>query len=620
MDLVYSETNEKRPLGLIESFRSLLDEHKKQYQHSISKLQKNTTALSDIKKLRSVSLNKDFIKTLLIHTKNKYLKFAENDECKLLSLIDTGLARTAKGKIFFIPVLIDFEDGKKKNILVTKQDYLNYTYSKKCLNNREMLRLFTPKNIATTIKSLRVDTPKNKKECSKIHNEWTKNPFLPYLCAVSESIKKSTAAKASLNNKNYNLNQIKAIESQYIKGEFFNKKITLFHKEYFSFLCSHLYEPENFCAPYLAKDVWNKIKQKEQPSYKITYKCKHIVKKDRLATKDIEYCAKKFNQDVKICTTSRNESFGALYPMPNCNIISESLLNSSLYTDYHDCPGNIDNHAVINIHRIIAHKKKLPILSDELSCSSQAHYSLAQLPYSWPLKICYFDKISDKRECIPYVPKYTQEKDPLSEGHIVAKILYRIAGTLNQEPCTIISSKSFNPLLLKYKHGCFIVYDSQLCTTLHCKKKIIYDLKEIKNIEYTGANVFDYFPNSFKNEKLSLDNIILDSLKMEKKIIRNFTFLKGFFQKYSNAIVHGIGCAEDLLPSFFQKSSLGECSPLPFIVDGIVIKKHSLYLSFRSSIDDVHSPRLIPWDKIFNSISNYKELHPLNTWTLYGIK
>ena len=607
--------------GLIESFKSLLDEHKKQYQSAVSNLKKNTVALNDIKKLQSISLNKDFLKSLLIHTENKYLKFASNDECKLLSLIETGLAKTAEGEIYHVPVVIQFDDEKTQNVLVTKQDYLDYTYSRKCLNNREILTLFTSKNISQTMKSLKLSTPKDEKECSKIHDDWTKNPFTPYLCAISESIKRSIRTKVKLNSQNHDLKQIKKIRHTYLKGEFFNKNISPFHKEYLDSLCSHLYEPKKFCTPYLAKDIWNKINQKEEPSYKMTYKCKSILQKKNLTSKDINDCIKKFNQEPKICTISRNEYFNALYPMPNCHIISESLLESSLHTNYHDCPGNIDNQAIINTHRIIAHKKKLSIPSNKLSCASQANHSLAKLLSSrWPLKICYFDKISNKRECIPYVPHHTQKKDPLNEGLVVAKILYRIAGTLNQKPCTIVSEKSYNPVLLKYKYGCFIVFDSQLCTTLHCKKEIFYDSKEIKGIEYTGINTYDYFANSFKNEKSSINNILVDSLKMERKVIHNLTFLKVFFQKYSDAIAHGMGCAEDLLPSFFQKTSLGECRPLTFIVDGIVNKKDKVYLSFRSSIDDIHSPRLVTWGQIFNGVSNYKELHPLNTWTFYGFK
>ena len=618
--LLVRPVSSAQPTGIIESFESLLDKNKKQYQKSISKLQKKTVSLSDINELQSVSLNKDFLRSLLLYTENKYLKFASDNECRLLSIIETGLAKTADGQFHYIPVILEFKNGKTENSLITKRDYFDYTYSKKCLNNREMLSLFNSKNIKQTMKSLKLPTPKNEKECSDIHDEWTKNSFTPYLCAISESIKRSIKAKTKLSGRNYNFQQLKKIERTYFKGDFFNKNIPIFHKEYFDSLCHNLYEPKKFCAPYLSNDVWNKINQKEEPSYKMTYKCGNIMGKKKLTQKDIEHCAKKFNAEPQTCTLSKNKDFSSLYPMPNCHTISESLLKSSLYTDYHDCPGKIDNQATTNIHRIVAHKKKLSISSDKISCSSQALHSLAQLSSDWPLQICYFDKISDKRNCIPYVPNHIQARDPLSEGHIIANILYRTEGALEKKACSLVSDKSYNPVLLKYKYGCFIIFDSQLCTTHYCKKRIVYESKEIKGIEYIGTNTFDYFTNSFKNEKFSMSNILKNNLKLESKIIHNLTILKVFLNKYPRAIAHGIGCAEDLMPSFFQKKSFGECRPLPFIVDGIIHKKRTIYLSFRSSIDDIHSPRLVPWDQIFNGVSNYKKIHPLNTWTLYGIK
>ena len=45
----------------------------------------------------------------------------------------------------------------------------------------------------------------------------------------------------------------------------------------------------------------------------------------------------------------------------------------------------------------------------------------------------------------------------------------------------------------------------------------------------------------------------------------------------------------------------------------------SLLIS-RLAIDDVHTPRFLLWPNIFNAISAYQELHPLNLWTLYGIR
>jgi hypothetical protein len=87
-----------------------------------------------------------------------------------------------------------------------------------------------------------------------------------------------------------------------------------------------------------------------------------------------------------------------------------------------------------------------------------------------------------------------------------------------------------------------------------------------------------------------------------------------------NGIVHGIGCIEDLVPEQFQRTAINQCHPLPFIIDGHTQKNDETWLVARLAIDDIHTPRFIMWPNIFNAVSAYRELHPLNTWTLYGIR
>ena len=103
-------------------------------------------------------------------------------------------------------------------------------------------------------------------------------------------------------------------------------------------------------------------------------------------------------------------------------------------------------------------------------------------------------------------------------------------------------------------------------------------------------------------------------------MIRNLTDVKYFLNTHANGIIHGIGCIEDLLPEQYKRLTMNQCRPLPFIVDGYQTKKEELWLVARLSIDDIHTPRILSWPNVFNRVSAYQELHPLNTWTLYGIR
>ena len=122
------------------------------------------------------------------------------------------------------------------------------------------------------------------------------------------------------------------------------------------------------------------------------------------------------------------------------------------------------------------------------------------------------------------------------------------------------------------------------------------------------------------NERYAFTNLVNEVYKTQERIIRNYTDLTFQLDKLSNGIVHGIGCAEDLVPETFQRSSIYQCQPLPFIIDGVTKRNGENFVVTRLSIDDIHTPRLIQWTNIYNSVSAYQELHPLNTWTLYGIK
>ena len=106
--------------------------------------------------------------------------------------------------------------------------------------------------------------------------------------------------------------------------------------------------------------------------------------------------------------------------------------------------------------------------------------------------------------------------------------------------------------------------------------------------------------------------------KKTRKIL-NVSFLKNIFNEQPKTIIQGISCAEDLLPTHFVKDTLHKCTPLPFIVDGYTENQGSLSLILRTSIDDVHSPRIISWSYVFSALKAYKQLHPLGLWGLYAI-
>ncbi|MBY0415834.1 MAG: hypothetical protein K2Q18_16805, partial [Bdellovibrionales bacterium] len=465
--------------------------------------------------------------------------------------------------------------------------------------------LFNDENVKKTVEGIKFTVPRNMAECTNVHREWLANPVTPYLCRIQQVFKKPALKKLA---------------------DFYSERIPLMQRIYLDNLCNAILTPDLFCANYLKDDVWNKIVNSELPDYKMSYKCQQMFnKKDKLTVQDLKNCASKLTSDNTFCETRGNKDFLSNFPLQNCSTLSQELNKAKLVTNYHDCPGNVDNEALTNIHRIVNHFAPRKIITSKETCAGEANYTLARLNLDikndagWPLKICYLDRVQGKEACTPYIPG-SRTDEPLSEDQVVAKIIYQQKGAPMRTTCRIVDTKTYNPLRSEFKFGCFIVYDPNACTTLQCEKKVIWEEKAQADIKFVGVPMFDYFPSNYTTERFSFTSLINEVKSTQEKIIRNLTDAKGFLNSAPDAIIHGIGCSEDLMPELFQRVAINQCHPMPFIIDGFLDKDGETRLVTRLSIDDIHTPRFLMWPNFYNAVSAYRELHPLNTWTLYGLK
>ena len=614
--------------GILESLIEIIGIEKNQYTRLISESEKKSLLITDESQVRKIKLDPFYVKSLLLNSDNKYLSFLGDgeDECRLIALFQNDLLKTSRGIINRVIVNYIDNTGERKRGLLTKSNFLEIYFKKKCINNKETENLFTLSSLESTLKNTNLPTPKTQVQCTQILNDWIDNPHAPYLCGIHERIQRGEKAKRILPVTNSVQRRRRFELQRRIKeANKYLPKVPYFQRTYLSNLCNNIDDEAKFCDKYLAKDIWSKIVTGEKPDYLIEYKCKNILNKKSLTKNDIKKCAIKFKAEPNFCKTNGNRKHSSLFPLPTCDQISSALTSSKLVTKYHDCPGSVDNEGVINIHRIVNHFKGKHLPSDEFSCASATNLSFAKLNFEsnnskgWPLKICYKNLATEKKECNSYVPGISTG-NKLSEDKVISSIIKKVERTPFKVECKLANSKRYNINRLGYKTGCFIVFDPENCTTMHCPKKVYYETKLIDYLKYEGKILFDYFPTSFSNEKYSAINLLSETYKKQSKKIRNYTELKFYFETFKSGIIHGIGCAEDLYPALFHRIKLNQCRPLPFIIDGIEKKTASGKLIFRAAINDIHSPILLEWNIIFNSVANYKELHPLNTWTLYGIK
>lgn len=616
---------EQLPLGVLQTAEELVGIQSRQFDQLRSQIATNPMILNQLESQTSLKLEPRFTKSLLFNSETKYLNLIQNNNCTLYALIENRLLRSSSGEISNLVVALE-KDGELEHALVSRENFLETVYRRECSQNKDLAMLFSNQNIVQTLAGSNFPVPKRQDECSQILDEWNKNPNTPYYCRVAETLKNGLTAKARLTQVTTNqLQERRELQLLSDQFDFYNQNLSHFHRTYLQNACNNLDQPENFCRVYLADDIWNKILNGEKPTWLMGYRCRDVLDKVAVTIDDLRGCAAQFNENPDSCRYTGSLKYPSLFPYFRCDTISRSLNIAKLQTDYHDCPGQIDNEGIINIIRLLNHFSPPEMKSTPETCASSTLVKFAELNINfenesgWPLKICHEDRVTGDEVCHSYVPGHHPESE-LSETRVVSQILVRTNNIPRNTECRMTDVQAYNPNLLEFKSGCVIIYNRNECTTLHCPKKILYDQKEITSLTYKGQAVFDYFPNSFRNEKFSLSNILKETLKLESKALRNLTELTVFLQQPGNGVVHGIGCAEDLLPERYFRKSLNQCRPMPFIIDGIEVEDVKTHLVVRFPIESIHSPRLMNWNHVFTAITHYKELHPLDAWMMYGLK
>ncbi len=612
LGIIFAPKAFSKTTGLVQSLEDLLKIHRDQYSSINEKVSGNTKALATLPEAKEIKLDPYYLKSLIFHSSEDYLQISANDQCLFYGFLENDLLKSTMNDSDEVIALITDKNDKTFSTKLSKKDFFTEVYRRTCQNNKEFNILFKDDNIIKTLERLTFPIPNSEKSCQKILLDWRSNPYIPYICRVAHLLKNPVSKKENL----------------YLaeRSTLYKTKLTPLQKNYLENLCGNLTSEERFCVNYLKNDVWNKITNGELPLYKMQYKCSSILDRPMpLSKNDLNACAFKLNQQPVLCSLNGNIQYPALFPNPDCNDQSSLLLESNLVTEYHDCPGLVDNEGIVNFHRIVMHFKPRAITSTPQNCAEESNYTFATTNLAvgnetaWPMKICFMNRIQNKEDCTVYVPG-TRKEEKLSEDKVMSKILYTYYGAGIKTTCTIVDSVSYNPLRSDYKSGCFIIYDKENCTTLECNKKVSLDGKEISSIKYSGAPLFDYFPSSFMNERYAITNLFKETLGLQQKSIRNLTDLKNFLTMSDKNIIHGIGCAEDLIPENFKRTGLNQCRPLPFIIDSFNKKGDQELVGARFAVTDLHSPRTLKWSFIFNAVSNYREIHPLNTWTLYGLK
>jgi hypothetical protein len=342
-----------------------------------------------------------------------------------------------------------------------------------------------------------------------------------------------------------------------------------------------------------------------------------------LTQDQLKQCLSKMRKENDLCLYPGGRSLG-LTPLPQCDSLATALNYSSLRSDYRDCPVSSDQQIITNMGRILLNISKEPIKPLSGPCSALSTGVTFEFnkrfnnDEGWKLEACYDDALAEKEVCQKiFFGSYGDQPESITKS--IADILRKTRGADETLKCKMVDSEDYNPILLEFKSGCYIVYDRSKCFVSQCKTKIIYNDRTIEHIKIKNRVALDYFPTSIVNERFSQHYLLTRDYRQNGRSLNSLIGINAFFKKSKKGIIHGVGCAEDLLPSFFKNQAFNQCSPLPFIIDGMIRENDKTIFVTRTALDSLQAPRLVNWSLVFSAVKSYQRIHPLRLWTLYGL-
>tara|TARA_Y100000780_G_scaffold132772_1_gene119474 strand:+ start:194652 stop:196571 length:1920 start_codon:yes stop_codon:yes gene_type:complete len=605
--------------GFYSNFKTLIEIQGNNYKKKIESY-KADASLNDLQDLNSLDLDPDFVGSIIFHTPSRYTPLSNIDSCALYDLILSGLAKGPSGEIKEFLVRYKTKDQKLKTALVSKNTFFEKVVFKKCPNVLKFQEYFSLKNVKKTLETLSLKIPKNMNTCYEDHTAHSKDHKTAYLCFLSNQVSSIDELEKKIKltpKKNYK--KLTLLKRELRIAKKYKSHLNPEAVDYLDNLCQNLDRPKLFCEGFFKRNFWKKVAQSKKLVPIIESSCQSLFKKMNLSSSELQACAVKMSRQPQLCFFSGFQD-GILTPKPNCKNLGLNLNHSTLNSGYEDCPGKVANDGVVNTARLINHFSD-KYSSPSTNCQARTANTFASFNQevndarAWNVKLCYDDKLKDSEVCHPVIFGDADGSE-LSMSKVVRKILGRIKGLGKNQVCRTVSANEYRPSLLEFKNGCFIVVDPKNCSATSCKYKILLDQLEIDEIRQVSDVKFDYLPRDFSTQSFSQAKLLESHFKLTSKQILNTSFLKRSFEKHPEGIMHGVACAEDLLPEFFSKRVINQCTPLPFIVDGYKEDKGKFAVIIRTARDSLHAPRLVPWSNLFSALKDYQRLHPLDYWGL----
>lgn len=599
--------------GILQTFEALIQVDNTKFKNIQEHLIKNGKVLSDSKKVSDLELEPDFLNSIILHSDAGYIRLASTSKCSFYDTIMTDLLRSAEGKLKNVMVTYVTKTGSRESALLSKKEFLGNVVTQECPESVALIAQFQVKTLEQTLNSTLFEVPNNRDQCRITHLSWLNNPKTPYLCQIHEFLKEAKAGGG----------EAKDLMQRQTMAKIIDGKLNLIQKDYIENVCTNLDHEEMFCNEFLNVSFWSKIAGGQADKIYADSICQKAMGSGSISGPQLKQCLARLKKENDLCMygAGRDQS---LSPHLDCDSLSLALNHSSLRSNYRDCPGSSDQLAATNFTRVLLNITQAEIKPVAGPCSAVSIGETVMFndrfdnDEGWTMEACFFDKIKEREICSKtFFGNYGDH--PIAYTNIVAGILRETRGADKSVTCKMIASDEYNPLLLQYKTGCQIIYDRDKCFASQCKHRILYNDSDIDFIKIKNRVNIEYFPLTIKGERFTLQYLLTRDFKQVAKSYNNLTSVTRHFRTGKKGILYGIGCAEDLLPTFFKVHSMNQCSPIPFIVDGMIQDEDSLAFVTRTAADSLQAPRILSWSNIYSGVRAYQRYHPLKLWTLYAL-
>ncbi len=608
--------------GLFESFEGMLRFDEERFDAKATALKSKELKATDLKDLSQIDIDPDFLNSLILNSSPSYLRIAGRDRCALYDALITDLLKTKEGKVERVFVQFRDQEGQNVSAVASKPDFLEKLVYPSCPKTKEEIGRFQIKVIDSTIKAANFEAPNNREQCDYVLNTWLDRNDAPYWCQIHELLTEAAAWEKSPGPRDPA--QKKLQEGRLAVARILRGKLSDQQQDFLRNFCTNAASPKRFCDEFFSTNFFAKVADGTKPDVYVREICQAALGKTNWSPALLRECLRRLRDEPDACMWGQYETTG-LSPRPRCDHLSLALNSSSLTADYADCPRYSDQQGITNLSRILRHLDPQPVLPMTGMCSAIVAGTVYEFNKrygnedQWKGRVCYLDRVEEKERCLPmFYGDYGTTSASLTS--VMAEILYRTKGAPKDLRCTVVKQSEWNPNLLQYRYGCHLLVDEHNCGIGNCSMKVMYNEKEIKGIKFQPGLPLDYFPTNLSMEKYSQTYLLTRDANKKMRQITSLTALSSFFATTPKGILHGIGCAEDLLPSFFKKRFFNQCSPLPFIVDGVLSEGDRVVLVTRSGADSLQAPRLISWSLVYSAVKSYQHHHPVKQWTLHAIQ